>query len=224
MKILEETISDMDHQVTAGTGTTVRLEFDGVEIPVHSAIVGLEHDHYIILKSPDPFQPLEHKIFPGSELILRYLHDGSVYAFQTRIIETIDSPVMLLFVEYPKIIQHHDLRDEKRLECHVPVRLIAGEQENMGCVVDLASSGCRCLVQGRKNPTLIRYEQGQKIVLKCLFPGSKGVVKLPGTIKNVRRNRGEVDLGILFHPTMPEGSRRVVSWYLAAIKDFHFPR
>jgi len=222
MNILEQTISDMDHRVAAGTGTQVKLEFDGVEIPVHSTIVGLEHDKYIILKSPEPFQPIEHKIYPGSELILRYLTDGTVYAFQTRIIETIDSPVMLVFVEYPRIIQHHDLRDEKRLECHVPVRLIAGDRENMGCIVDLATTGCRCLVQGRRNPSPIRFSQDQPLVLKCLFPGSKNIVSLPGRVKNIKRGNREVDLGIMFAAKMPESSRRVVSWYLAAIKDFRF--
>jgi len=88
MNIHEDSLSAMGKRVAVELGTKIKLEFEGVEIPLQSSMIGLEHDNYIILKTPEPFQRIEHKIFPGSELIVRYLSSGTVYAFQTRIIAT----------------------------------------------------------------------------------------------------------------------------------------
>ncbi|OPZ60944.1 MAG: hypothetical protein BWY87_00157 [Deltaproteobacteria bacterium ADurb.Bin510] len=72
-------------------------------------------------------------------MIVRYLYNGTVYGFQTKLIEYITSPTKLFFLDYPRIIEHHDLRQEKRFPCHLrpasscatPVRLRASSRTSV---------------------------------------------------------------------------------------------
>jgi len=222
MAILQDDLSNMGRRISVEIGVPVKVELEGIEIPLQSVIVGLETDRYIIIKAPEPFQRVEHKFFKGNELIVRYISNGTVYAFQTKLMESITKPLALLFIEYPRIIQHHELREQRRLSCHVPARVILGEVENIGCILDLAVSGCRCLIQASKNPGFIPCDLDSSLTLKCIFPGSREMVTLNGTIKNLKRTKKEIDLGINFDSNLPSESKKILAWFLSAIDGLPF--
>ena len=220
MDIVTDEFGNFGRRISVDMGTPIKIELHGIELPLQSSIVGLENEKYLILKAPEPFNRIEHKLFPGNEMIVRYLSDGTVYAFQTKMIATIAKPVPLVFIEYPKIIQHHDLREQKRVSCHIPTRVIIGESENIGCIVDIAKAGCRCIVQRGKNPYLNPYDLDDPITLKCIFPGSKDMITVPGTVKNVKKTKRDIDLGVAFDVEMPLDSQKLIAWFISTIEDF----
>jgi hypothetical protein len=222
MDILPEDIANLGHRIAVEIGIPVKIELAGIEFALQSTIVGLENNKYIIIKAPEPFQRVEHKLFKGNDLIVRYLSDGTVYAFQTKVMETIVKPLPLLFLEYPSIIQHHELRVQKRLNCHIPVRAILGEQENIGCILDLAVSGCRCLLRATKNKSLLVCDLDNRLELKCIIPGSKEIITLTGTVKNLKRTRKEIDLGINFDSNLTDENRKLLAWFLSTIDGLSF--
>lgn len=222
MDILPDDIANLGNRIAVEIGIPVKIELEGIEFALQSTIVGLENNQYLIIKAPEPFQRVEHKLFKGNALIVRYISDGTVYAFQTKVIETILKPVPLLFLEYPRIIQHHDLRVQKRLSCHIPVRAKLGDRENIGCILDLAISGCRCLIRAAKNKTLLPCDLDNRLDLKCIIPGSKEIITLTGTVKNLKRTRKEIDLGINFEPTLTNENRKVLAWFLSSIDGLPF--
>jgi c-di-GMP-binding flagellar brake protein YcgR len=220
MDISNDNIDNLGTRISVEIGTPVKVELEDIEIPMQSSIVGLENDKYIIIKAPEPFKRIKHKLYTGNEMIVRYISGGTVYAFQTKVMETILKPIPLLFIEYPRIIQRHDLREQKRTNCHMPTRIIVGETENIGCIVDMAKFGCRCIVQASKNSKLIKYDLENQITMKSIFPGSKDIVCISGVIKNVKRTKAEYDLGILFTKETPVESQKIISWFISTIEEF----
>jgi len=222
MDILPDEIANLGQRIAVDIGIPVKIELEGIEFALQSTIVGLENNKYIIIKAPEPFQRVEHKLFKGNDLIVRYISDGTVYAFQTKVMETILKPVPLLFVEYPRIIQHHDLRVQKRLDCHIPVRVVLDDQENIGCILDLAVSGCRCIIRAAKNKTLLPCDLDNRLNLKCIIPGSKEIITLTGIVKNLKRTRKEIDLGINFETNLTGENRKILAWFLSTIDGLSF--
>lgn len=222
MDILPDDIAELGKRIAVEIGIPIKVELEGIEIPLQSIIVGLENNKYLIIKAPEPFQRVEHKLFKGNELIVRYISDGTVYAFQTRVLEIITKPLSLLFLEYPRIIQHHELRVQKRLHCHIPARVLFADQENLGCILDLAVSGCRCLIRSDKNQGLIPCDLDSKLSLKCIVPGSKEMITLIGSVKNLKRTRKEIDLGINFDPCLSTENRKILAWFLSTIDGLSF--
>lgn len=222
MDIQHYDIANLGKRIAIDIGVLIKVELEGIEIPLQSSIVGLEANKYIIIKTPEPFNRIEHKLFKGNSLIIRYIADGTVYAFQSNVIEIITKPLSLLFVEYPKIIQRHDLRDQRRVNCHIPTHVNFDGKENIGCILDIAVSGCRCLVKGTNNPNLITYDLDDRLTLKCIIPGIKEVATLRGKIKNLKRTRKEIDLGINFDIDQPKESRRMIAWFLSTIDGLAF--
>lgn len=224
MDILSDDMDNLGNRIAVEIGIPVKIELEGIEIALQSTIVGLENSKYIIIKAPEPFQRVEHKLFKGNDLIVRYISDGTVYAFQSRVMEMIPKPVPLLFLEYPRIIQHHELRVQKRLHCHIPVRAIYETQENIGCILDLAVNGCRCLMRAATNKTLLPCDLDSRLNLKCIIPGSKDIITLSGTVKNLKRTRKELDIGVNFDPKMTSENRKILAWFLSTIDGVSFHR
>jgi len=222
MKLQHDDIANLGRRIAVEIGVPIKVELEGIEISLQSSIVGLENDKYIIIKAPEPFSRIGHKLCKGTSLIIRYITDGTVYAFQTNIIEIINKPLSLLFVEYPKIIQRHDLREQRRINCHIPVHLSANSVENIGCIIDIATSGCRCLVSGAKNPSLISCDLDELITLKCIIPGTKDVTTLQGKIKNLKRTRKEIDIGINFEANLTKENKKMIFWFLSSIDGLAF--
>lgn len=222
MDIQHHDIASLGRRISVEIGIPVKVELEGIEIPLQSSIVGLEANNYIIIKTPEPFRRIEHKLFKGNSLIVRYISAGTVYAFQSNVIEIITKPLSLLFVEYPKIIQRHDLREQRRINCHIPVHVSFDSKENIGYILDIAASGCRCLVKGANNPNLITYDLDDQLTLKCVIPGIKEVTTLHGKIKNLKRTRKEVDIGINFNIDLPRESKKMIAWFLSTMDGLVF--
>jgi len=221
MDLKYDRIDNLGQRISVEIGTPVKIEVQDIELPLQSSIVGLEAEKYIIIKAPEPFKRIQHKLYPGNELIIRYISNGTVFAFQTKMIETITSPIPLLFINYPQIIQQHELRGQKRVNCQIPARIVSHDLENVGCIIDMASSGCRCIIQTKKNSPLIKFDLENELVLKCIFPGSKELVALPGIIKNVKRTAHEYDLGVYFSSDLPLESQKILTWFVATLEKFN---
>ncbi len=219
MDISSAYISDLGKKLSVDIGTTVKIEVDGVEYPLQSAIVGLEKEKYIILKAPDPSLRIEHKFYTDNELIVRYISNGTIYAFQSRIIEYISSPFPLLFIKYPKIVEHHELRGQKRIICYLPAKIIANGVENVGCIFDISKRGCRFILYRNKNSDLIKTEVNKEVTLKCVFPGRNEVIYVVGHVQNLKKTYNEIDIGISFTNKNSAETIKMITWFIFTVED-----
>ena len=200
-------------------GTTIQLKMTDVAFPLHSVLIGMELDEYLIIKIPAQYTNVKHKLVPGVDIIVRYLYRGTVYGFQTKLIQIITTPVKLLFLQYPKIIEHYDLRSQKRAESLFPASLKIKDKTNHGAIIDVSKNGCRCHMLNSKKEPLPPVQIDDEILMNCKFPGVDGDHEVLGIIKNIKRSRKEMILGVEFFKLEME-IHNLISQYIYAVEDF----
>ncbi len=204
-------------------GARLRLETPGVEMTLESRMVGMENEFLIITTPPNPQGMLDHKFFVGNEFVVRYLSHGTVYAFQTKLRAMITTPLPLLFLEYPKIVQRDELRSKKRANCMIPTVFIYKEEEKQGAIIDISITGCRCLIRDPgRGSRMIHLDTDKNVSLSCKFPGVKGQTPLSGAVRNMKKSAKEMDFGVLFNDETPRESIKLVSWYISTIENYLF--
>ena len=216
---MNDKMYDQGVRLALELGLRVKIELDGVDIPLESSFCGFV-DNYIIITPPSPYHQVQHKLFDGAELVVRYFYQGTIYAFQTKLFAQTDKPVRLLFIYYPKLIQKSELRSEKRSCCYIPAVIEVGEKENNGIIVDIAKSGCHCLIRAKNNKRMIPFKIDDTVKLTCKFPGVKVPLEIIGVVKNLRNSKYEINVGLQFHENTAEVTQKIIGWYLSTIEKF----
>ena len=206
-------------RISLEIGIPIQLKMEGVAFPLQSVLIGMEIDEYLIIKIPAQYTNVKHKLIAGVDIIVRYLYRGTVYGFQTKLIEIITKPVKLLFLEYPKIIEHYDLRSQKRAESIFPATIMIKDKTNHGAIIDVSKNGCRCHILNSRKEPLPPVQIDDEILLKCKFPGVEGDHEVLGKIKNIRRSRKELIVGVEFMRLELE-IHELISQYIYAVEDF----
>jgi hypothetical protein len=173
-----------------------------------------------VITPPSPYHQIQHKLFDGVELVVRYFYQGTIYAFQTRLFSHVQKPVKLLFIEYPKLVQKSELRRERRSFCFIPAVVFSGEFENQATIVDIAKSGCSFTVSGKNNKRLMYFKVDSRVSLRCKFPGVKAKMEIIGVVKNVSSSSYETNVGLLFHENTTEVTQKIIKWYISTIEQF----
>lgn len=204
-------------RISLDIGTKIHLEIEGVVIPLESYMVGMEPDNYIILKTPRPYPTIKQKLYQGNQCIVKYIFQGTVFAFQTKIIDSISQPFRLLFLEYPKIIQHHDLRDYKRIDCVIPAKIVVKDEEKMAAVVDVSKRGCRVQIQIYPGDLVPAIVINDEVVLWAKFPGVEGDLEIHGRVRNIRKSRHEMVLGVVYLEISLDAQQKIAK-YLASVE------
>ena len=134
-------------------GLSLKIELEGVDLPLESSFVGFINE-FIIITPPRPYNQIRHKLFEGTEMLIRYFYNGTIFAFQSKLFAHVEKPINLLFIEYPKLIQKSELRSEKRSNCYVETTFVSGDKENAGAIVDLFSHWAGKFVCATAGPNL----------------------------------------------------------------------
>lgn len=219
MKGMDIDIFEYGKRINLEIGIPIQLKMEGVAFPLQSVLVGMEIDEYLIIKIPAQYTNVKHKLIPGVDIIVRYLYRGTVYGFQTKLIEIISKPVKLLFLEYPKIIEHYDLRSQKRAESIFPATITIRDKTNHGAIIDVSKNGCRCQILNTRREPLPPVQIDDEIFLRCKFPGVEGDREVLGKIKNIRRSRKELIVGVEFSRLELE-IHNLISQYIYEVEDF----
>lgn len=221
MKIRDIDPSNTGKRISIEVGDQLQIEIEGVAFRFKSSVVGIEPDEYLIIKTPiipPHLGSIKHKLFSGNQIVVRYIHKGTVFGFQTKLIEAISLPVRLLFVEYPNIIEHHDLRSHERIDCFLPSKIKINDKERRGTILDLSEKGCCHRMKALKDEKFPSIQIDDQITLMCQFPGIEGEHVVPGMVKNINKDTQEMSLGIVFHEITPE-VQKVIAHYISTAKD-----
>lgn len=206
-------------RISLEIGTQLHAELEGVSIPLQCEFVGMDSDSFIIITSPKPYATVKHKLFKGNHIIVRYLYKGTVYAFQTKLIDAITKPARLVFLEYPKIVQHKDLRTHKRMNCYIPTAVLFQDEEIQGALLDINKKGCKCQIQGTLSEKFVSLNINDLVSLKFPFPGVEGKIQVIGKVTNLRKSKQQLELGVLFHKPSLE-TEKMISQYILSVYDY----
>ena len=207
-------------RISIEIGTRLQIRIDGVDINYTSTLIGMETGKYLIIDAPVNMLTLaRHKLFQGSKILVRYLHKGSVFGFKSELIEDIYTPLKLLFLEYPEIIEVHNLRSGQRIDCVLPVRIKINDEERNGIISDINKEGCRCVAKKtEEDKELSSVQIDEQVTLMCQFPRVEGERTIIGKVRNIRRDKKQMILGIIFNGIGPE-IEEIIGQYILAIKE-----
>jgi hypothetical protein len=219
MKDYDFDLDNFGKRISLEMGISIQLKVDGIGFPLQSSFVGMETDEYLIIKTPSQFASVQYKMEPGVDMIVRYLYHGTVFGFQTKLIEAISKPARLIFLEYPKIIEHHDLRQQKRAHSLFPASIRIRGVTNNGVIIDISKHGCRCHILQNNAAHLPPAQIDDEVSLTCKFPGIEGDHEILGVIRNLKRSRKELSIGMQFSQIELELHELIIR-YIYAVEDY----
>lgn len=209
---------DKSEGIYIDIGTKVYIEIEGVNFSVTSIFVGLLKDEFMIITFPKRYKSVKNKLYPDNKMVLKYLYDGSVYAFQTSVIETITDPIRAVAIEYPKVVQQRELRIVKRNNVIIPGRVEAKNTEFSAVVFDLSKNGCRFKYQDNKS-NLNPLREGDIMRVYCQFPGVADEVGVMACVRNVSREQSQLSVGAEFQD-VNKSFQTPLMHFLYSIEDY----
>lgn len=199
-------------------GTRVYLEIDGVNFSVTSIFIGLLADEFMIVTLPKRYKSVKNKLFPGNKMVVKYLFEGSVFAFQTSVMEIITTPIRALAIEYPKVVQKRELRVVKRNHVVIPGRVEAKQTEFSVVINDISKKGCRFKYidkKGAMNP----LRDGDILRIYCQFPGVSEEIGAMALVRNASREKEQLIIGAEFEDPS-KAFLNPLMHFLFSIEDF----
>ncbi len=182
-------------------GTTLKIQLEGSQSRLTSELIGVDEGKYLIINMP-PIQSMGNaasSIYKGGDIVVRYVHKGTVFGFKSRIKHFITAPVKLIFIEYPKKIENQNLRAHKRIDCYLPANAKIADNTVEGTVTDLSKEGCLFTAK-RMNieKSADQLQIDNEIGISFQLPGVEEKLDIPGKQKNIKKDRDNVQIGILF--------------------------
>jgi c-di-GMP-binding flagellar brake protein YcgR len=214
-------------------GTRLQIEIGGIDIKLESFVVGLLPDDAIIIKHPftGSLGSIAHKLFKGNKVTVRYIHGGSVFAFQSEVLGVTNDPFRLIFIAYPSLIARHRLRKNSRVQCYLPAEMFLKNKNDKeiisdvgynGIVSDLSIQGC-CfgMIKSVTNqaPPHIRIEG--LVTVRIQLPGIETRIELNGSVRRSELDANKMNIGIQFKEIDEDIKRRIAD-HILAIERFSF--
>jgi hypothetical protein len=182
------------------TGTILKIQLEGTKNRMTSELIGMEEGEYLVIKMPSVqfVGNLANLLYKGNSIIIRYLHKGTIFGFRSSITHFITNPAKLIFVEYPKRIESHDLRTHKRLDCYLPVDVKIMDNTIEGTVTDISKEGCYFIIEKEKVEDSLILQVGNEIVISFQLPGAKKMITVTVIPKNLKKGDDNIGIGVEF--------------------------
>jgi c-di-GMP-binding flagellar brake protein YcgR len=212
-------ISTGGNRITLDIGSRIKMEFDQVDTPLISTMVGMIPDEYLLVTTPTPLSTVQTALDSDSKITITYLNMGRLYMFKTKLQKAIDDPRHLLFLDYPSVLHYHEMRRTKRTSVLIPCTLhLSRGSKFYGVLIDLSGLGCLCQIKVKGNAPLPSIGIDTTVYLHCLLPGLKEGQELTGTVKNFKMSSTEAHLGIAFSG-LQNYLRKIIERYISSLEN-----
>ncbi len=182
-------------------GTTFRLQIKGAKRRLSSELIGIEDGKYLIVKTP-PLHTMENVstlFIKGNEIAVKYIYKGTIFGFQSRIIDLIHKPFKLVFIKYPEKIESFDVRGNKRVECFLPANIKIAEHVIEGCITDISRAGCLFAIDTPEHEGSINLlELNNKIRVGFHLPGIEDELSVDARQRSIKKDTDSTSIGIEF--------------------------
>lgn len=195
--------SDVDHFLPVNLGVSMQIELalgpGQDKAQFQSKLVGLEEGSYLIVKLLDVKQVrnFQEVFFRGIELVVRYLHSGSVLGFRSTILKVMFNPTFIV-IEYPEHVESQELRASKRIKCVLPARLGIGDDLLEGLIITLSKTGALFTMKISQDKNRLSDLIDKEIHLEIDLPGVEKQPQIPCILKNVKKTQGKMNSGLKF--------------------------
>jgi c-di-GMP-binding flagellar brake protein YcgR len=204
-------------------GSKVSLDVAGLGSKLTSTFVGFVRARLVIIQLPVVAEVgKEHMyghLFPGNEVVVRYIQSGMVIGFSSKVIQYQHAPFPLLFLSFPETLESVSLRKHKRISCHFRAVIQGPENKGMdGIVMDVSQGGC-CFISDPldtqlQGAFLPRIED--ELALLCEPLGASPAKPMRSSVRRVAVREGRLELGLKFSLLDP-GQKSGIEAYLSDI-------
>jgi c-di-GMP-binding flagellar brake protein YcgR len=202
-------------------GGRLLVTIDGMERNLWSTLIGVEPDSCLIIRTPK-IEHIDKTLVRGNHIGISYFFAGTVYGFQSTILDHINSPSSLIFISYPHEIRRIELRENPRVDCCIPGYLSAGNMQYNGMILDLSAKGCRFSMLQSDQPSFPSSDIGDSLTVRFIIPGSESIRTLKGRVKNIVRDAKKMNMGVEFVHLEAEILHEIEA-YIRGIVDFAAP-
>ena len=216
---MTEPINIRSAAFVASLGMDISIQLVDSGKRLKSELVGMRDPQYLILRLPQPLS-LSREIQEGTDLILRYVHFGSVYGCMVKVCGLILKPFPLLFLTFPTEVQCIELRKAQRVECMLPATATGATWEESGLIRDISTGGVLfCTKTGADNegPSI---SIGEGLLLSFPLLGVDGLQEFSGRIRRIMRDREELCLGVEFD-ALPSEITKKIETYLETVAIYN---
>ena len=199
-------------------GTTLKVQIEGTKSRMTSELIGVETGEYLVIKMPSVqfMGSLSSLLYRGNSIIIRYMQKGTIFGFKSHISHVITNPAKLIFIEYPKRIESHDLRGHKRLDCYLPANVRIMNSTIAGTITDVSKEGCHFIIEKAKVENSLILQIGNEIGVSFQLPGVAEKLTVAGKQKNIKKDRDSVNIGIEFNSMDIETQERLYGFLATA--------
>ena len=195
----------------AALGTELSIQLGESGLKFKSSLVGMEEDRYLVARLPQ-HSHLSEKLAPGMDLIMRYVHFGSVYGCYVTVRGLIRLPFPLLFLSFPTQVQCIELRRMKRVACMIPAGIQTAQREQEGMIRDISTGGVLFTARAPEGKGVPQIEIGESVILSFPMLGMDGIQEYSGRVRRSSLDRDELRLGIEFEGLPEEMAGRIQSY------------
>lgn len=183
-------------QLDVTPGKEVIIRVPGMKQSYRGKIVGMDPYDYIIAKVRLP-SAIRRDLALGGELIVKYVHKGTVYGFKALVTNAITSPAPLIFFEYPDLIEKLALRRTSRMGCNIDSVLHTTDDEIECMVINVSETGCKISTRAGRNSLSQRTKVDDALIV-AMNLGSLGELKVAVAVKNISHDKGIISMGCMF--------------------------
>ncbi|MBI4666545.1 MAG: flagellar brake protein [Nitrospinae bacterium] len=187
-------------------GERCQIQIDQGKYP--SAIRGYDFPRYALLEGP-----LSHgkpMVVPvGLVYVVRYIHKGHVYGFESQLVREYSTPIRLWVMKYPDEVQIISLRQSKRISTYIPATLEVKNQKREGALIDLSEGGGLFTSNGGE------IEQGAEGHISMTLPNGEEIKSLSCKVRSSAYINGKLTAGVSFNPAQEDQYNRVRTFYFS---------
>ncbi|MFH1135210.1 MAG: flagellar brake protein [Pseudomonadota bacterium] len=146
-----------------------------------------------------------------TKCIVRFIHEGEIIGFNSRIAVTVPRPFPLMFITFPETVETSRLRKYLRFPVSIPVfltrRNFPGEDESPPQSLALNLSHGGCLVESRQ-----AFNVGENILMTLMLPEMGRVENVEVEVRRCDK-KGEFNLvGLQFYDFLDDGYQEVKAY------------
>ena len=200
-------------------GAPLQVEITGLTKRIESELLGVFPNRCLMIRLPESRAFFFHERSRiGSKVIVRYIHDGYVFGFNAKLLDTLFVPAKILFITYPKTVEKFNLRASPRFQCMLPATFNFKDRSYSGIILDISEGGCRYLIKASEDRSLPLIEINQRAMIHFRLPGASEKHITFTLIKNMHIDFDELRLGLQFID-VPDSVRSAVATYISEIAD-----
>lgn len=183
--------------------TNLMVQIEAVEGYLKCQLVGVVQDRFVVITIPRSNLRIDQSLFLEKQIIVRYLNEGSLYGFQSQIIDTISKPIPLMFISYPKVVSRQEIRRHKRVDCFLPSSAELSGEASDGAIVNISRGGCLFVADKPSVNGLSKIDPGAKLGVSFTLSEKQASGAAKAVVRSNNEKSDMIFLGLEFEEIDP---------------------